>query len=237
MQSLDIRTTQNVAISYAPAGLGDRIGAFLIDSLLIGAYILATGYGLGESGVGSMWIFGLFFLPAFFYHLICEIFFNGQSVGKKQLNIKVVRLDGTPATIGGYILRWILRPIDISLFSGAVAIVCIVVSSKNQRLGDMAGGTTVVKIEARKPVTSHQVISNLQKDENYVVSFPEVRKLTDEQIRLVEEAIRANKLHANSQPAQELTIKIKSHLNIDSDMPPIKFLYTVVRDYNYVTSA
>lgn len=234
VQSVNIRTTQNVAIDYQTAGLAERIGAYLIDAVLIIAYLITISWLLVRLGINSQWTFIGMYLPAFFYHLICEIGFNGQSVGKKQLNIKVVRLDGSPATIGGYILRWILRPIDIGIFSGAIAVIVIAMSGKGQRLGDMAAGTTVIKMGGKVNVTSHQLIKNLNHE--YKPVFTEARHLSDEEANIIKEALKVNKEQANLQPAVAVTQKVKEHLNIESDLPPIKFLYTVLKDYNYFTS-
>ncbi|WP_185154073.1 RDD family protein [Fulvivirga sp. M361] len=234
MQSVNIRTTQNVAIDYATAGIGDRIGAFLIDSVITIAYLIAVFWSLARAGIGTEWLFIGAYLPVFFYHLICEVAFNGQSLGKKQMNIKVVRLDGSPATLGGYILRWILRPIDIGLFSGAIAVIIIAVSDKGQRLGDMAAGTTVVRIGGHVNVTSHQLIKNM--DNEYQPVFLEAEHLGDEDISIIREALRVNKEQANSRPVIAVTEKVKAHLNVQSDMPPVKFLYTVLKDYNHLTS-
>ncbi len=234
MQSVNIRTTQNVAIDYAAAGLGDRIGAFLIDVLIVGAYVIVMALVVTRIGIDSQWVFILFYFPAFFYHLACEIAFNGQSLGKKQLNIKVVRLDGTPATIGGYILRWILRPLDIGIFSGAIAVISIALTEKSQRLGDLAAGTTVVKMGQSMKVTSHQLIKNI--DSDYQAVFPDAQYLTFKEINVIKEALEVNKERADMKPALAVSAKVKEHLKIESDLPTIKFLYTILKDYNYYTS-
>ena len=234
MQSVNIRTTQNVAIDYQTAGLAERIGAYLIDAVLVIVYLVSAFWALVRLGINSQWLFIAAYLPAFFYHLACEITFNGQSLGKKQLNIKVVRLDGSPATLGGYILRWILRPVDIGIFSGAVAVIVVAMSSKGQRLGDMAAGTTVVKVGGKVKVTSHQLIKNL--DQGYQPVFPSAQYLSDEDINIIKEALRVNREQANVKPATAVMQKVKEHLNVQSDLPPIKFLYTVLKDHNHLTS-
>jgi len=234
MQNVNIRTAQNVGINYELAGLGARMGAFLIDTVIQVFYIIAVSLILGRLNLDSMWIWMSFYLPVLLYHLISEIVLDGQSIGKKQLNIKVVKLDGSSPTIGGYILRWILRPIDISAFSGGVAVIAIVLSKHGQRLGDMAAHTTVVKVAREMNVSSHQLINNLQID--YQVTFPEVRNLSDKEVNIIKEALLVNKQQANIKPVLAVSEKIKSHLDIKSDLPPVKFLYTIVKDYKFITS-
>ncbi|HOO08394.1 MAG TPA: RDD family protein [Cyclobacteriaceae bacterium] len=113
MHSIKVRTTQNVFITYPIASLGDRILAFLLDYLILVAYsvfILALFINM-EMDVAWVWGVSLG-LPWLFYHLLFEVFMNGQSPGKRVMSIKVVRLDGTPATIGNYIMRWVFAFID-----------------------------------------------------------------------------------------------------------------------------
>src|SRR5690606_25788624 len=108
MQTVSVRTTQNVVIDYPVASLGDRILAYFIDVLIMVAYIILIFLVIGFGEIGSIAIIiSLISIPLFLYHLLFEIFMNGQSPAKRQMNIKVVRLDGTPPTIGNYIIRWL----------------------------------------------------------------------------------------------------------------------------------
>jgi uncharacterized RDD family membrane protein YckC len=236
MSTVNIRTTQNVDINYQPASLSDRIFAFLIDGLIMAAYVIICIYILATFFNNPGWIAIVFFLPIFFYHLTSEVFFNGQSIGKRQMKIRVLKLDGTPPELGAYLLRWMLRIIDISFINGGVAVTSILLTQNNQRLGDLAAGTTVVKLQSVKKVSSHELIKSLEADEHYVVTFPQVTQLSPEQIRLINRALEANRDNAIREPAIRLSEKVQGLLNIQTDMPPIKFLYTVVKDYQYLTS-
>jgi hypothetical protein len=169
----------------------------------------------------------------FFYDLFFEILMNGQSLGKKALDLRVVRVDGSNPTIGNYLLRWLLKPIDI-LFSGSVAVTCILLTRFGQRLGDLAAGTTVVKLVSVGNVTSQQIIQQL--DEAYEPVFTQVTQLSDQDINLIKKALEVNRTHGNMQPAIQLETRIKSLLGIESDMPAVKFLYTIIKDYSHLTS-
>src|SRR5918993_5881 len=126
MQTVRVRTTQNVFIDYALASLGDRILAFLIDRLFLTLYSVALFAILTQTGIDNVWVLIIFFgVPWFFYSLVFEITMNGQTPGKRVMNIQVVKLDGTPATIGSYLLRWIFSLVDYYIMSGVVAVVCI----------------------------------------------------------------------------------------------------------------
>jgi len=234
MQNVNIRTAQNVKIDYRQAGLGERMGAFFVDSLIMLFYLIAAFYLIGKSGIDSLWIGMTAFLPVFLYHLLSELFLNGQSLGKMQFNIKVVKLDGTPPNLSAYLLRWLLRPIDISIFTGGVAVIAIAMSKNGQRLGDMAAGTTVVKVKQPHVTTSHELIKDLQED--YKVTFNEAYRLSDSQVQIIKDALKVNRNEANARPVIVLARKVQDALEVESDLPPVKFLYTVVKDYKYLTS-
>lgn len=234
MQTVDISTTQNVGIEFELAGLGDRIVATIIDGAILWAYLIGAALLLDYLDLNSTWMIVTISLVPFFYHLFCEVFFDGQSIGKKQMKIRVVRLDGNPATLGAYVIRWILRLIEISVLMGAPAIIAIALTRNGQRLGDMAAGTTVVKTSENLTATSHEIVRKLE--EEYEPVFPQVVQLSDGDIRLIEESLRAYKMNAVAKPVVKVSEKVKEHLKIESDLPPVKLLYIILKDYNYLTS-
>ena len=169
-------------------------------------------------------------LPAFFYHLIFEITMNGQSIGKKILNIKVVKLNGAQATLGGYLLRWILWPLD-TFFYGGIAILCITIGGKGQRLGDITAGTTVIKLKKSGFLKDH-TLNDL--DVNYTPVFLVADQLTPEYITLIKLAIKAKLEMLDDKPVEAITAKTKSKLNISTDLPDLKFLHTIMKDYHHL---
>src|SRR5690349_24809901 len=104
MQTIRVRTTQNVFIDYPLASIGDRIVAYLIDRLILFLYfmlVIALLMGMEAYEHETLLItLGLIFLvfPFIFYGLFFEIFMNGQTPGKNVMKIQVIRLDGTPAS-------------------------------------------------------------------------------------------------------------------------------------------
>ncbi|MFM8912399.1 MAG: RDD family protein [Flammeovirgaceae bacterium] len=101
MHTISVRTTQNVFIHYPLASLGDRILGYLIDLLINIIYFIAIIAIVINFDLKNSWVIGaVLVLPFLFYKLLFEIFMNGQTPGKRAMNIKVVRTDGTPATIG-----------------------------------------------------------------------------------------------------------------------------------------
>ncbi len=235
MQRIQVQTAQNVKIAYELASVGDRIIAFLIDIILIGTILMGYSFFLNFINLQiSTALTILLAIPFLLYHLLFEIFFNGQSIGKMAMKMKVVMMDGSQPTIGAFIIRWLFRVLDITGTSGSVALVTILISGKGQRLGDIAAGTTVVKLHTQVPVARHELIK--QEKSNYIVSYGKVEQLSDSDIAVILESLKIFRNTGNRQPVEATEQKLKILLSIDSDLPTIKFLYTIVRDYNHLTS-
>ncbi len=235
MHTIKVRTTQNVFIEYPIGSVGDRILAFLLDRLILVAYtifILALFIN-AKMEVAWIWILMLG-LPWLFYHLLFEVFMNGQSPGKRVMKIKVVRLDGTPPTIGNYLMRWVFSFIDYYVLGGVIAILIIVIGGMGQRLGDLVARTSVVKLIEQKEIASSEIF--VSPEETYVPTFGQVIQLTENDIALIQRALEVNRDQGNAQPMLVVTERIKSLLRIQTDLPPVEFLYTIIKDFNHITS-
>jgi len=230
---MKIQTTQNVEIDFEVAGLGDRVLAALLDYFLLFCYLVAVQLAAAE--VGSQALTTLLLLPYFFYFLVCEIFFNGQSIGKKVRRLKVARLDGVQPTLGNYVLRWLLRFIDIDLTLGMAALLTVFISGKGQRLGDLAAGTTVIKA---KPRLSLRDTLFARLDDDYTPTFHQVETLEDSDIVTAKDVLNTLAIERKSHTTYLLGTKMKTALEqkmgLQSDLPPVAFLRTVIKDYNYV---
>jgi len=232
LENVSINTSQNVQINYTLAGLGDRIFAYLIDALIMVSITIVMIIILTYSGLldSSPFLVVLVVIPAFFYHLALEITQNGQSIGKKIMNIKVVKLNGSHATIGGYLLRWLIWPID-TFFYGGIAILCITIGGKGQRLGDIAAGTTVIKLTKSGFLEGH-TLNDL--DENYQPVFLNADELTPDYVDLINQAIKAKLELLDDKPVEAIAEKTRNKLNIKTELPDLKFLHTILKDYHYL---
>src|SRR5690554_3931672 len=133
MDNFQIETAQNVNILQNVAGVGERILAFLIDGLVMGLYIFLIIFVFSNLELGDdyLMIFGMAIgLPIFLYHLLWEMLWNGQSPGKAAMGLRVVKLDGTKPAFSNYLIRWLLRVVDISVTSGSLALVTILLNGK-----------------------------------------------------------------------------------------------------------
>lgn len=234
MQKIRIQTTQNVTIEYELASLGDRILATFIDSLIIAAIYIVFFLLVWHSPNSQYLYYGFLFaaIATWLYHLICEVFMNGQTVGKKARGIKVIRMDGRQATVGNYILRWIIRPLDISASLGSIALLFIITTAKGQRLGDIAAGTTVIKIKHRTNLQERELPSL---DEKYTPTFQEVTRLHDGDIEIIREVIQTFHTNSRMEPVDLLAQKLKEMLGIKSNLESYAFLTLLLKDYIYFT--
>ncbi len=223
MADLKILTSYNVHIQYQLAGIGERVIANLIDAGFKFLYYLSVfTLSISLDKRPDTTLIVLATAPILLYNPLCEILLQGQTPGMRLREIKVVSLTEKEATIGQYLIRWLFRLIDITLAMGAVALISVAVSEKRQRLGDMAAGTTVVKLKA--PVALHDTSVN----EDLPIQFPEAYQLGDKEIALIREVLTTGKPNLIKALAQ----KVKSHLGIQAEMNSKKFLETILNDFN-----
>jgi hypothetical protein len=92
----------------------------------------------------------------------------------------------------------------------------------------------VVKLIAHREITASEVF--ISPEESYVPTFPQVIQLESRDIELIQRALEANLNHGNVQPVLMVTEKIKTLLGIQTDLPAAEFLYTIVKDFNHLSS-
>lgn len=128
------------------AGLGSRAIAIIIDSIIliivggaIATFTVGVGTGIADPGNLILTSIGLL------YFILLEAYMDGQTIGKKLVNIKVVAEGGSELDLVGSLIRNVLRIIDALPFFYIIGIIVIIVSDDNQRIGDIVGKTYVVK--------------------------------------------------------------------------------------------
>ncbi len=148
MAESTIITGQFVRISQTPASIGERLIALVIDYILLGIYVFSTFDLFSRihlpSDFAMLFFLAIVYLPVLFYAFLCEMFNQGQSFGKRIMNIRVVKADGSTPSIGSYLLRWFLFPIDGPM-TGGLGLLVVLLTKNSQRMGDLAAGTMVIK--------------------------------------------------------------------------------------------
>jgi uncharacterized RDD family membrane protein YckC len=133
--------------------LGRRLGALVIDGILLGIVFVIVGVagGGGKTGHGqaSVHLGGsatlIWALLSLLYFTVSEGT-SGQTLGKRALGIKVVRADGSPAGFGPALIRNVLRIVDsLPIFYIVGLISILATGQRRQRVGDLAANTAVVR--------------------------------------------------------------------------------------------
>ncbi|WP_046744285.1 RDD family protein [Kordia zhangzhouensis] len=243
MSEIQINTTQNVNIDFTLASVGERIVAHLIDMLIKVSYGTIVWWVMSslyyDSGfmqdwdqwsVISVWVLLLF--PAIFYTLILESLFEGQTLGKKALKIRVVKIDGYQASFIDYLIRWFFRIIDLNILSGFIAMITVIVSEKGQRLGDMTAGTSVISLKNKIRI-SHTILEEI--GDNYKPQYPSVIKLSDNDMRIIKETYLIAKKGKDFDTLNKLRAKIEEVIDTKSSEKTTSFIDIIIKDYNFYT--
>ncbi len=192
-----VATPENIEIEYELAGAGSRFVANMFDALmqfllflglLIVGYIVDMLLGLSHAAWARATLDFLenilqallsiaVFVVLWGYFIWFELRWNGQTPGKRQQGLRVVRDGGYPVNAYAVLTRNLLRVVDgIPIMTlglvgaglserqyagygaiGGLQIVAtlgfVLLSARNQRLGDFVAGTMVVKQRAPRVPT------------------------------------------------------------------------------------
>ncbi len=238
MSIITITTPFNIDLEFRIAAFHKRLLAWVIDMLIIACFLyiifrfLAPLIDLRSYQYGDA-IYLLVLLPAYAYHLIFEVLMNGQTPGKKAMSLKVVDKTGRAATLSQYILRWLLRIVDISATMGMGAVLSIALSKFSQRIGDFAAGTVVIDTGSKTGLNQTIYLDIENREAN--VMFPEVMRLTDRDINGIRNLINEKPGRESEAYKEKVTERIKEVLSIQTDMDPDSFLQQLLKDYNIIT--
>ncbi|KGO82043.1 RDD family protein [Flavobacterium beibuense] len=243
MSELSITTTQNVNINFTTASVGERVLAYLLDIVIIMSYygvVLFLIFSIFDmsnftesDGASVMAVYGLISLPVVFYALFFENLMEGQTVGKKILKIKVIKIDGYQSSFADYLIRWLFRIIEVTPPFSFIGLIVMIINDKTQRIGDMAAGTAVITLKNKINI-NHTILTELKND--YVPTYPLVIKLTDNDVRIIKETYDTALKSADYEIIAKLVSKIESVTGIKSvSNSNMAFVSTIIKDYNYYT--
>jgi uncharacterized RDD family membrane protein YckC len=182
----EIETPEGIALRLRAAGALPRSQAWMVDLLLRGivfsmAMIPLSLLGVAGNGVAMLLMFALMWG----YSVVCEVWFHGQTLGKRALGLRVVNADGTPVTWMPSVVRNLLRVVDAVPGVYGVGLASTLIDRHARRLGDIVAGTMVIHVE--------ELPADQQVPSSPSVPLPQVLTI-EEQAALVEFAERSRQL-------------------------------------------
>ncbi len=238
MNKLLINTPQNVNFEYKLASVGSRCIAFGLDYGIMILYAIFTFTLLSKIGLFnspdpwlSWGVVSFATLPIFLYPLLFETLMEGQTIGKRIMKIKVVKIDGTRATFYQYFIRWVCNAVDIFMSMGGLGLTSIILSQKSQRIGDIAAETAVINIKEEiglKETLFEEITAT------HSIVYPEVIRLTDRDLNEIKEIYHTGYRRKNYRIIQALAAKVEILLGVKANIHPEDFISQVIKDHYYM---
>src|SRR6476661_2151885 len=151
MEYEDIRTIatpEGVELALPLAGIGSRFSGLLLDLIIQYALLIACGllafWALGGvAGDITIALAGLLLLLG--YDVLFEVLGGGRTIGKRAAGLRVVLDTGAPIGLRASLIRNLLRLVEGLALMYVPAMISVLATRSNQRLGDLAAGTLVVR--------------------------------------------------------------------------------------------
>lgn len=178
----------------------------------------------------------MIYLIPILYPLISEWMFNGLTIGKKVVGIRVVMQNGQSVSFSSSFIRWVIALLEINLGIGIIPMMC---NKMNMRFGDLAAGTIVIK-ESTNSLSYKSLALFSSLSDTYEPKYPFAANLSWGQICFINEtAFRFGFYAASKREQQNITLlaqKIADTYNFElGELNPNSFLQDIVKDYNYYT--
>ena len=239
-----IPTPEGVEVELTLAGVGSRFVASLIDHTikLVAIIVLIIAlFGLGalfgsRVSENTGWVavviyFIVIFLISFAYDVAFETLAAGRTPGKRWVGLRVVKVGGTPVGFMTSVTRNLLRIVDSLPGAYGVGMISVLVTRLNQRLGDLAAGTVVIRDRPRPAagtVTSVSVPPTAQMSDE--LSTWDVSSVSPQDLVAIRRFLdRRHGLApaARAHLAAELAGKLRGKVGGAPDMHPESFLECV----------
>jgi|KBSMisStandDraft_5_1062788.scaffolds.fasta_scaffold23201_2 uncharacterized RDD family membrane protein YckC len=230
-ETMRIATPEGVSLELSLAGLGSRFVALLADTLLQGvalgllivALVVADTGGFAFEAIVALAVFALLFV----YPVAFELAAGGRTPGKRWSSLRVVCDDGSPLTFRSSALRNVLRLVDILPGLYLVGAIAIFATRANQRLGDLAAGTLVVR-EPRASAVVAQAAEPVEPAEPGELPAWDVSGLRDAELAALRRFLeRRSALDAvpRNLLARDLATRLRPSVGgVGTDLAPERFL-------------
>ena len=147
LDTVTVSTPEGVDLEITLAGLGSRMLAAIVDAVIVVALLVAVSVLVNQfdsSLVSAVGIVVMFVLT-FGYDVLFETLASGRTPGKRWNGLRVVRTGGQPVGFLTSSVRNLMRIVDFLPALYGVGMVAVLATERNQRLGDLAAGTLVVR--------------------------------------------------------------------------------------------
>lgn len=146
---LTIETPEGIAFSLKLAGPVTRFLAWSVDLAVIAAASAILNkvlmiFGVISHDIATAFSILLYFAVSIGYGIVMEWYRQGRTLGKQLLNLRVMDLYGLRLEFSQIVIRNLLRFVDGLPAFYLVGGVAGLISSRAQRLGDLAANTIVV---------------------------------------------------------------------------------------------
>jgi uncharacterized RDD family membrane protein YckC len=247
MASISVPTYLNIDLKFELAPVGTRIGAFIIDWFIKGFYLFLISVLF--TGISNP--IAMFFLlsPFIFYSFIFEWLNKGRTLGKMAMTCRVMGIDGSYPSVYQCATRWIFLSVDAWLFSlfifvnpvlggfvifsPLIGLLILALNNNNQRIGDMAANTIVVKGKQNEVYISDTIYAYSNIKNEYQPKYPQIMRLSDNDITKIKILFEKSDYHSNYELTNRLANHIKKILKIESPENDEEFLRQLLNDYNY----
>jgi len=197
MDQLNIETPEQTTLEYPLAGIGSRFLALAIDTLIeLAAFLALFLLGLAwvritritwspatnwGKAAGVLIAFSIFYG----YFAVFESIWNGQTPGKRWMNLRVIQDSGRPLNVFQAIARNMLRLVDQIPGAYCFGIASALLNRRNKRLGDFVAGTVVVHERSLSAVAPDWLPANESASATYRVA-----DLSEAQLQLMQTFFR-----------------------------------------------
>lgn len=154
LDTISVKTSDNVTLGYTVAGLGSRIVAQILDNLvaipltlvatLLAAAVAGAFVTTSEGATFASAAIGFFSGFVYFgYFLVAEAVTTGKTPGKSAMGLRVIKVDGSAVDFSAVAVRNVIRILDLAVL--LIGLVVMFFQPQTRRLGDLAAGTLVVR--------------------------------------------------------------------------------------------
>lgn len=232
-----IATPEGVDVDLTLAGIGSRFIAALIDTAIklfvfIGFYIFLFGgtslIGGGEvNAIGAAAFFIVSFFIWFGYDVLFETLASGRTPGKRWTGLRVVRIGGRPVGFVSSAIRNMVRIVDFLPSLYLVGMIAAISTRMNQRLGDLAAGTVVVREKPVPKASPPPTIPAPPSPDAGLTETWDLSSITQEDLAMIRRFLeRRHELtpHARSSLAHDLAARFQLRVVGAPVLPPETFL-------------